>query len=314
MNSLNYKPKIQILMSTYNGEKYLNEQIDSILNQTIGLDNLSILARDDGSSDNTIEILKLYKSQHPNNFDFFIGENLGPCYSFLDLVAKADANYDYFAFSDQDDYWKPEKLEKALDIIVHKNNKIPQLYSSKYTVVDCNLNKIEGQNAKKVNFTSFENSLIENVATGCTEVFNKEMLVLLNKVNESKVKGFFMHDWVLYMLGTSLGEYTYDSNEYLLYRQHENNVLGASRGKFNNIKRKIKLFLKYNSGDIIRKNNKAFFEVYGTLISKDIRLVLEQFSDKSFKNNIKLALNKQIKRQKYIDELIFKLLIIFNYI
>ncbi len=305
---------IQILMSTYNGEKYIREQIDSILNQSIGLENLFILVRDDGSKDNTISILEEYKRTYPNNFDFFIGNNVGPCYSFLDLVSKANLDYDYFGFSDQDDFWKPEKLESAINLLKDKDNNIPQLYSSKYTIVDSNLNKIEGQNAKKVNFTSFENSLIENVATGCTEVFNKEMLLLLNKVNETGTKGFFMHDWVLYMLGTTLGEYTYDINEYLLYRQHENNVLGASRGKFNNISRKIRLFLKYNSGDIIRKNNKAFLEVYGDLVSKEYKTLLEQFAYKSFKNNLKLGINKNFKRQKFIDEMIFRFLIITNYI
>ncbi len=311
---MKHKNNIQILMSTYNGEKYIKEQIDSILNQSIGLDNLFILVRDDGSKDNTISILEEYKTSYPSNFDYFVGNNVGPCYSFLDLVSKANLEYDYFAFSDQDDFWKPEKLESAINLLKDKNNSIPQLYSSKYTIVDSNLNKIEGQNAKKVNFTSFENSLIENVATGCTEVFNKEMLLLLNKVNETKVQGFFMHDWVLYMLGTSLGEYTYDHNEYLLYRQHENNVLGASRGKFNNLSRKVKLFFKYNSGDIIRKNNKAFLEVYGDLVSNANKKLLGQFSSKSFKSNLLLGLNKKIKRQKYVDELIFRFLIIINFL
>ncbi len=306
--------KIQILMSTYNGEKYLKEQIDSILNQSIGLENLFLLVRDDGSSDSTISILELYKYKFPDNFNFYIGENVGPCYSFFDLVSKANDKFQYYAFADQDDYWLTEKLEKALNILESKDNSIPQLYSSKYTIVDSNLNKIDGQNAKKVNFTSFENSLVENVATGCTEVFNKEMLILLNKVNETNIEGFFMHDWVLYMLGTSLGEYYYDNNEYLLYRQHENNVLGASRGKFNNLSRKVRLFFKYNSGNIIRKNNKAFYNVYGDLVNVDKKIILDQFLNKSLKNNLKLGFNRKLKRQKLIDEVIFRFLIITSYL
>lgn len=304
--------KIQILMSTYNGEKYLETQLDSILKQTIGLENLHILVRDDGSSDHTIKILQSYKKNYPNNLDFFIGSNVGPCYSFLDLVSKANLNFNYFSFSDQDDYWLPEKLENAVKLLQTKDTTKPLLYSSKYIIVDSDLKEIKGQEAKKVNFTSFENSLIENVATGCTEVFNKDMLLLLNKVNEYNVKGFFMHDWILYMLGTSLGEYIYDNNAYLLYRQHENNVLGASRGKFNNLQRKFKLFLKYNSGDIIRSNNTAFYTVYGDMLDNDKKLLLEQFINNSFKNSLKLGLNKNIKRQKFIDEIIFRLLIIFR--
>lgn len=309
---MNKTSTILILMSTYNGEKYINEQIESILNQSIGINNLSILVRDDGSSDNTIKILEQYKTDYHNNFNYFQGRNLGPCYSFLDLVNNADLNYTYFAFSDQDDFWLPSKLEAAIKILDNKNNNKPQLYSSKYTIVDANLKEIAGQSAKKVNFTSFENSLVENVATGCTEVFNLEMLKLLNKVNKPNIQGFFMHDWILYMLGTSLGEYTYDNNSYLLYRQHENNVLGASRGRFNDLTRKIKLLFKYNSGDTIRSNIIAFNTVYGHLVSSDKVTLLDMFSNKNFKNNIKLAFNLKIKRQKFIHELIFRLLILRN--
>lgn len=305
--------QIQVLMSTYNGKKYLKEQIDSILNQSIGLDKLFILVRDDNSTDNTISILQEYKNNYPNNFDYYIGENVGPCYSFLDLANHANTEaFDFFAFADQDDFWKPEKLENALKLLSNKNNHIPQLYSSKYTIVNENLEEIQGQNAKKVKFTSFENSLVENVATGCTEVFNKEMLTLFKKANTTK--GFFMHDWVLYMLATSLGEYTYDENSYLLYRQHENNVLGASRGKFNNLSRKVKLFFKYNSGDIIRSNIIAFNTIYGNLVSQEQKKLLDQFSCNTFKNNLKLALNKKLKRQKFVHELIFRFLIIVNFL
>ncbi len=306
--------KIQILMSSYNGEKYIEEQIESILNQSIDLNNLFLLVRDDGSTDKTLKILNKYKKIYPNNFDFFTGKNLGPCYSFFDLVKHANLEYDYFAFSDQDDFWLPEKLENAINLLQTKDNSIPQLYSSKYTIVNNKLDEIKGQHAKKVNFTSFENSLIENVATGCTEVFNKPMLRLLNKINEKNTNGFFMHDWTLYMLGTSLGEYTYDNNSYLLYRQHENNVLGASRGKFNNIQRKVKLFFKYNDGDIIRNNIKAFDDVYGEDISDDKKVLIKQFCAKNFKNNLKVGLNKKIKRQSLIHELIFRFFIIINFI
>ncbi len=305
---------VQILMSTYNGEKYLKEQMESILNQTIGIENLFILVRDDGSTDNTINILKEYKNKHPNNLNYYLGKNLGPCYSFFDLVKNANVVYDFFAFSDQDDYWLPNKLEMAIKKLKKENMSTPLLYSSKYTIVDNNLNEIIGQNAKKVKFTSFENSLIENVATGCTEVFNKEMLLLLNKVNEKKTVDFFMHDWVLYMLSTSLGKYIYDTNSYLLYRQHDNNVLGASRGKFNNLQRKVRLFYKYNSGDIIRKNATAFYNVYADLLKDDDKPILEFFINKTITNSFKVGLNKKIKRQKFIDEIIFRVFILMQVI
>ncbi|MFV0518659.1 MAG: hypothetical protein ACK5LY_00155, partial [Lachnospirales bacterium] len=95
---------------------------------------------------------------------------------------------------------------------------------------------------------------------------------------------------------------------------HEKNVLGAARGNLNNITRKVKLFFKYKNGNIIRKNSKAFYKVYGELISKDKKLLLEQFNSKTFKNNLRLGFNKKIKRQNLTHELIFRILIIINFI
>ena len=115
--------KVAILMSTYNGEKYLDEQIGSILAQE-GVD-VTLYIRDDGSSDRTAEIIKYYcKSYH--NVSFTQGENLGVGNSFMQLVYDAKDVYYYYAFADQDDIWLPEKIKMAADKI--KESKRPLLY------------------------------------------------------------------------------------------------------------------------------------------------------------------------------------------
>ena len=113
--------RIAVLMSSYNGEQYIKEQIDSILNQK-GKFNIDIYVRDDGSFDNTIHILEDY--QKKGLIKFCGGENIGPAKSFLTLLALADG-YDFYAFADQDDIWFENKIESA----ILKIEKIPQSYT-----------------------------------------------------------------------------------------------------------------------------------------------------------------------------------------
>ena len=98
--------KVQVLLSTYNGEKYLQEQIESIIRQEDV--EISLLIRDDGSCDKTIEIIENLKRKN-SNIIYYSGNNLGPARSFMDLINKS-GNFDYYAFSDQDDVWKSKKL------------------------------------------------------------------------------------------------------------------------------------------------------------------------------------------------------------
>ena len=104
---------ILVLMSTYNGEKYLKEQIDSILAQKNV--EVTIQVRDDGSTDGTIRILEEY--QKCGKLNWYSSTNMGPAKSFLDLVYNAPLKYDYYAFCDQDDYWKEDKLYKAIETV-----------------------------------------------------------------------------------------------------------------------------------------------------------------------------------------------------
>ena len=101
-------------MSTYNGEKYLREQIDSILNQDYP--EISLLIRDDGSTDGTVDILKEYAQKY-RDIDYYVGENLGVQNSFFDLMKRADKRAYYYAFADQDDVWLPGKIKRAIELL-----------------------------------------------------------------------------------------------------------------------------------------------------------------------------------------------------
>ena len=157
---------ITILLSTYNGEKYLKEQLDSLFAQT---KNIYVFARDDGSSDNTLNILEGYKQN--NRLDFYTGENLGAAKSFMDLLKTAPKS-EFYSFCDQDDVWDKDKIEVALDYLKKYDNSIPLLYCSATRPVDADLKPIKVGDKKKKFKLTFGESLVHPLASGCTFVFN----------------------------------------------------------------------------------------------------------------------------------------------
>lgn len=179
--------KVQILLSTYDGEKYLKEQIESILKQEDV--EIRLLVRDDESQDKTIDILKeLSKNE---NVDYYQGDNIGPARSFMDLVYSANEECDYFAFADQDDIWDTKKIISAINKLENMEDK-PSLYMSALEIVDENLNTIEIKQIK--GNASFEREMIKNFATGCTMVLNKKLLQEIKSYNPDYI---IMHDsWI----------------------------------------------------------------------------------------------------------------------
>ena len=228
--------KVQVLMSTYNGQKYLEEQINSILNQENV--EISLLIRDDASSDNTIKILQEL-SQKNKNISYFTGENMGPARSFMELVNKSSLA-DYYAFADQDDVWNSKKIISAIEKL-EKSQK-PCMYISALEIVDENLKTIE---TKKVNgrFT-FEGEMIKNFANGCTQVFNRKLCDIVKMYNP---KYLIMHDsWITRICYAIGGDVIIDDNAYIKYRQHENNVVGYKDEGLKKLKKQFSIAFKEN--------------------------------------------------------------------
>lgn len=312
------KIKMQILLSTYNGSKYLAEQLDSIIAQKIVFPcELSLLIRDDGSSDGgkTIALIEKYRKKHPQKIRMYCRSNIGACGSFFDLVKNADMSCDYFAFSDQDDFWLSNKLQLGLEKLQSADPNVPTVYSTQIKIVDEKLNEIKGQQGKKVRRTSFGNALLENIITGCAAIFNKAMLLELKKVTLRHVrKGLFMHDWTLYLIAMSCGKHIYEPNPSVLYRQHADNVLGAPRGVIDNYVRKYKLLKKYSQNNVIRNNISVFYNVYHDKLSGEQKELVQLYLQKnnSLSKRFAMLINKEIYRQKFIDNVIFKILLLLN--
>jgi len=172
------KIRVQILLSTYNGEKFLEEQLESILNQK-GDFSLKILVRDDGSQDRTLEILEKYSKKI--EMQIIRGENIGVNNSLRELFMNCDIDCDYFAISDQDDVWLENKLQTAIESLSKNENKL-KMFASRSLVTDINMNVV-GKTQDPGNRLSYYNAMVQNVCPGHTQVFNKD--VILNSLNET---------------------------------------------------------------------------------------------------------------------------------
>lgn len=290
-------------MSTYNGEKYLEEQLNSLYAQ-IDVD-LDILVRDDGSSDKTLDILEKYKSL--KGLKYYTGDNLKPAKSFLDLINKAE-KYDYYAFCDQDDYWLPDKLSSATSILRKFDVNKPALYFSNTTIVDNELKILSDSNQNpNLNFPS---SLYKYVAYGCTEVFNYKLVDYLKKYNNKNVKS---HDNWIYKVCLALdGNVYFDKKSYILYRQHEQNFIGINNGKIKTIKdRFMNLFKKNNIRNVDSKEILYGYKKYMSQENVNYAEFIAHYKT-SFKIKMRLIKSSKKYTRGIIEQLKFILSVILN--
>lgn len=256
---------VLVLLSSYNGELYIKEQIDSVLCQT-GVD-ISILIRDDGSKDNTVELIEsLYGND--SRLSVIKGQNAGSAGSFMDLIHKAaalDVRYDYYAFCDQDDVWKEEKLHAAVEALGKQPQDKPAMYMGAYQMVDSTLNEIPTYLiSPRLNLPA---ALATNTATGCTMVFNKSMLGVLASKNPQDI---IMHDYWAYLVCLSVGGFVYyDETPHILYRQHGHNVIGGMEDSFMK-KWSVRLAKTFRSGDCFKsKLASELLRCYSEYMSKE---------------------------------------------
>ena len=291
-------------MSTYNGEKYIREQLDSIINQTYP--SVKVLVRDDGSSDGTIGILEEYAVKY-DNIVYYSGKNLGVIQSFLQLLRDSDDAAGYYAFADQDDVWLPEKVEKAVEMLDNnKDTSLPLLYCSDVYLTDEDLNviKIDGKQARP----SFGNALVQNICTGCTAMMNHE---LRDIINQTKPVNIVMHDWWFYLTASLHGDVIYDHNPYMYYRQHGNNEWGAKTRKIDILKYRLKQLSKKRG--YIYRQNEEILKAY-EITNEDKRRLLRfvQNSEKGILGKIKLVFYREIYRTTKENDLVFRLAVLIG--
>lgn len=273
-------PAVDVLLSTYNGVLYLSEQIDSILAQTHRDWRLTI--RDDGSTDDTVEIIKRYCALYPGKITLVkdTAGRLGPCQSFARLLGLSTAPYAMFC--DQDDVWLPEKIEltlKEMKRLEESSKGSSVLIHTDMKVVDRNMKVIAESFWKYQHLDPgmrrTGNLLIMNNVTGCTMMINNK----LREISLPIPGGAILHDWWINLVASAFGRIGYVDSPTLLYRQHGENEAGASSYPFNYLTARVVAL--DNASNLMRRivrQAQAFFSAYGGRLPEEERRRVSNFA------------------------------------
>jgi glycosyltransferase involved in cell wall biosynthesis len=284
------------MMATFNGDKYLDEQLNSIENQTYK--DWQLVVSDDGSSDKTLDILKKFQAKQPlNKVIIRTGPQKGSASNFINLLADPLVRGSYYGFSDQDDIWLPNKLEVAIAKIKSiEKNELPVLYCGRTINVDQDLHKIS-ESPLFVFPATFRNALVQSIAGGNTMIFNDS----LKRRCESFNPVVPVHDWWLYLLTTGVGGIVhYDKESYVLYRQHPDSLIGGNYSfidRLKNIKRIFNGEFKVSIDQIVD----ALTQIETSLINEN-REVFSMFKLMrvvKLRGRIRLMLTAGIYRQTF---------------
>ncbi len=298
--------KIQILLSTYNGEKYLREQLNSYLS----LDdhsNIKVLIRDDGSTDGTLAILREYEENF--GFEIITGENLGLNASMYELLKRRDRNCDYYAFSDQDDVWLPFKIIRAVSSLFKNDLNSPALYSACSYITDEELN-IKGHTIKAKRKLSFYNAMIQNICPGHSQVCNRSFIDILA---ETYSEDMMVFDYWAYLLASAVGNVIFDNEPTTLYRQHSSNAIGCDHSRFKTLKMRMnRVKTKISVQNAVQL--KALCECASEFIAKEYKDEADDFfrSQKNFFTRLGYLCRSKAYRQTKIETLIFRLMYLFG--
>lgn len=246
--------KIQILLSTYNGEKYLREQLDSFLAQK-NFEQCSVLIRDDGSTDDTWTILKEYGDRF--GFQVERGEHKGTNASYQWLLNNSDPDCPFFAFSDQDDVWLPQKLSHAVEELERLPQEKVLLFASRSKITDEDLHPT-GDSCDPVRGVSFYNAMVQNVLPGHTQVFNAR---LRDDLCRHGILKAHVVDWWVYLVAAAKGQIVFSQKYDVFHRQHGNNAVGYQLGALAGIRKKLK-YIRGGKGNAISQQLQAFSQKY----------------------------------------------------
>jgi glycosyltransferase involved in cell wall biosynthesis len=294
-------PRVAILMSTYNGAAFLEAQLASLAAQE-GVD-CRLFVRDDGSTDDTLSILARHADRWPNLAAPLAGPNLGPAMSFLSLLASVPADFDCYAFCDQDDVWLPGKLARAAERLAALTPARPALYCSRVTCVAEDLTPLgslfgDGDGR-------FEHLLFENIASGITVVMNRAAREAV--VSRLPAAGVIMHDWWCALVVSALGEVIHDLAPGALYRQHGANVVGARSNPLAEIALRLRAFFR---------DPKAFYPVHaqaaeflrrfeGLLAPRQAGFLRTFVASKASAGaRLRYALSGRVVRSKWLDAIV----------
>ena len=296
--------KVAVIMSTYNGAKYVKEQLDSILNQTYK--NIDIVIIDDGSKDNTVKIIESYQKKYAN-IKLVTGKNLGFIKSFFELLRLVEA--DYYAYADQDDVWLPNKIELAVEELNKLDDSKPNLAFGNSDYYDENMKLInEGEKHRKFNF---RRALFACVTQGMTMTINK---TTRDYIVKNPPKNCFFHDWWTYLICIGMGNVAYSDTTVVKYRRMKTNATVEGQGYFRLFVWRIKNLLMNDGIKDIKRQMINYKNTYYDKLNDDDKKTLDLFSKEKY--NFFRALKKMFYprklRSRFVDEVMLRLLFLIG--
>lgn len=334
--------RVAIALSTFNGERYLPELLESLRYQNWTYWDLWV--RDDGSTDGTVDVLldferKLSETNPKNSFYLFKGDNIGVVNSFFSLLSRIPDTYSGFAFCDQDDIWHPEKMDRAVSCLrvnldMPDTCQKPFAYHSRQVLMDGEKKIKKSQLPRHVGFS---NALIENQLVGCTLVINRALKRNIQQwpdiqsqksnrqwnENTNPSSNIIMHDWWCYLLASAFGEIVYDPTPMITFRRHHESTTPVATSRYRSILKRISAIKKRSwSLTHIMKQAVLFKNIYvdtvekrpcGTL-SRDKRESLDELISirgASLRKRLRYTITSAHRRSGLVDTIVFRLMVLF---
>ena len=292
--------KIVVLMSTWQGERHVEQQIRSILDQLPP--GGSILVRDDGSTDTTVQRIESF---HDPRITLVRGPNLGFVRSFFALLEAAPDDADIVMLSDQDDVWLPNKISRAADQL-GPLGETPALYCSRLRLVDEALNPL-GLSPEWKRAPCFRNALTENIVTGCTCAINRAALPLARQYGDPGA--IYFHDWWLYLVISAFGKVIVDNEPTILYRQHGGNAIGMGSG-IDRYLAILRFLRKKNWVHIMFDQLENFRAIHGARLNAKDQFLLKMYFEPRQPVSIARLLVSPVRfRQSLIGDALLRLLV-----
>jgi glycosyltransferase involved in cell wall biosynthesis len=297
-------PEVGVLLATFNGGLYLQEFLTSLVSQ-IGV-RIHLFVSDDGSTDNTIQILKNYEGSFAS-FQLVDGPRNGPAANFFFLIQQSST--EYVALADQDDIWYSSHLISSISRLSTSPQEASLTFSSVSEFGDLIRkqsvwpNRFPGEDIRSI--------VTENLSRGCTFVMNSKAIQLINL---HMPKAAIMHDWWILLLMFSCGNVSWGKSPELNYRIHESNSIGRSPRLFIRCKRLKKNFSRKNWPVI--EQSKELLDVYGWTMNGQVRFQLASFLDDLSSSRLtgrwNLVFWKNRYRSSILDEVIVRLLLLLH--
>lgn len=302
------KNKACVILPTYNGAKFINETLDSINNQSYN--NIDVFIRDDGSTDNTVELIKSFIIDK-NNFTLLESNNhnLGVPGSFYEILRRIPFTYGYYFYADQDDYWEKQKIEYAIKLLNDQHNDIPKVYFSSFEYCDCDLNHIRYSSDQTKN-CDFYHSLFYTLGLGFTIAFNREAF---NQFIKNVNPGDEMHDRWIIRCASALGQLVYDKRPTAKHIRHNAAVTASDNHLIDLFKYFIKEELFGTKAQIEAEKLSHFKYCFNDKLNSDELEALNLFTEaKGITSQLKKALFPHRLRPTFISEFCLRFLFLIG--